>query len=250
MKIRSVIIDDESHAISVLSSMISDFCPELEIVGNANSVATGKALITNSQPDLVFLDINMVDGYGFEVLKEKYEKPFEVIFTTAYSEFAVRAFKYAAIHYLLKPIDPEVLQDSIKRYQERKVNIQEEQFDLLKNHLNRKSSRIVLQDSSGFAVYELSKIVRLESHDGYTFACIEGSDRVLVSQSLSYYEELLVQNGFCRVHAKHLINLSKVNKFVSMGRNGSIKMSDGAKIDVSVRRKDEFVSRMKEMTLG
>lgn len=248
-KIVSVIIDDEEWAIQTLRGLIDDFCPEVEIVGTGTSVKTGVEVINELRPQLVFLDIDMLDGFGFDVLEQTNDLNYGVIFTTAYSTYAAKAFEFAAIHYLLKPISVDGLVDAVQRFKRQSFVPKTDQVQVLKETFISDPQKIALHHDDEHYVLDLDKILYFESDNGNTF--IHGTDgtKNLISNSLGHFEDLLGNHGFYRAHAKYIINLTKVTKFISLGRNGSAQLSDGTGIPVASRRKSEFSKKLKDLAL-
>ena len=246
-KIQSVIIDDEHSDIEALKSFLEIYCPEVENIGEASSIEEGKILIKKSNPELIFLDIELPDGLGFEILDKNHYLDFDVIFTTAHQEFALRAFEFSAIHYLLKPISFHELVEAIKRYKHNKNSLyQEMKFDIMREALNNEFKRIVLPTSDGFEVFKIDDIIRCEAEGCYTRFYIENIDsQVLVSTSLGVYDKLLSDLYFCRVHNKHLVNLKHIKKYVR-SKGGHIIFDDGTNVAISERRKKAFLEKIKK----
>ncbi|MBN3036508.1 MAG: response regulator transcription factor [Bacteroidales bacterium] len=251
-KIRTVIVDDELHCLSALKQLIAKYCPDVVVSGTASSVREAIVKIQDVQPQLVFMDIRMPDGDGFQVLERVEYNDFEVIFTTAHKEYALKAFEFSAIHYLLKPVGRKALQEAISRYtgycnthmdMSRKIR-------LVKENIASGHKKIILPVSAGFEIYETADIIRCQGEGAYTEIFIRGQDRpVIVSQHVGHYEELLVDQGFARVHKKHLVNLNFVSKFMRSG-GGYLLLSDGSEIIISDRRKAYFQQRLKDFARG
>ncbi|MBI1185695.1 response regulator [bacterium] len=239
-KIRAVIVDDEVGARDTLISLLGEYCPEVEVAGIGRSVASGVQVISSLKPDLVFLDVDMSDGFGFDVLKNLPERNFGVVFTTAYSTYAAKAFEFAAIHYLLKPIEIAALMDSVARFKQQRKSIQTQQIEVLEDNFHAPLNKISLTINDEILVFDLDTIAYFSSNGGNTFAHFEANNH-LVPQSLNYFEELLVDKGFYRSHAKFLLNLSHVVRFVSQGRNGFARLKSGAAVQISARRRPEFI---------
>lgn len=246
-----LLIDDEPKAISVLRDMISSYCPELTIIGEANSLATGKQKIEKYQPDLIFLDIDLPDGYGFNLLNESYSFEFGVVFTTAYSHFATKAFEVAAIHYLLKPIDIAALKEAVSRFlKQNRTNVTDDQVSVLQGAVKNQFNRITVKTPSGLSIYRLDEIYYFSSEDGVTFLFDKRNEPKVVNQSLNHFEELLTARGFYRSHAKHLINLSQVERIVTHGRNGKAILSNRAEVDVSARKRAQMLNIFNDFNTG
>ena len=247
---RTILIDDEPKALQVLSGMIKSFCPELEIVGMASSVAEGRALFKQTKPDLIFLDIDLPDGYGFRVIDEPLaHTDFNVVFTTAFSHFAARAFEYAALHYLLKPLDIDQLQEAVARHlNSNQIAIQPDQLEVLTESLNSSPKRVTLETASGMEFVNIDELVYFESNNGVTFAELVDASKKVLSKSLNHYEELLDPLGFCRIHAKYLVNLRMIERISTHGRKAAVLLESGVGLEVSTRKKQTLIERMKNRT--
>ena len=220
------------------------YCSGVDVVGVADGVASGIECIHQYNPDLVMLDIRMQDGTGFDLLKEIGSLTFQLIFTTAYDEYAVKAFKFSAVDYLLKPIDIEELEAAIERV---KTNIakQEKKHDyqsLVKNLLefNSADPRITISTDSSLEMLRASNIVRLEADGSYTLFLMSDGRKILSSKSLKYYEEMMEEYLFLRIHKSHIVNLSYVMRFLKSD-GGSVELSNGDKVPISRRRRDAFM---------
>jgi len=243
--IQAVIVDDEDNSLEALTILLQKYCPDVQVIGTAQTVADAVELIDNLKPELVFLDIALPDGQGFEILEEVGFTAFEVIFTTAYDQYALKAFDFSALDYLLKPISAEKLQQAVERFEKiRKDENYGERVSVLKESLNNRNERIILSSMDGFDVYKIADIVRCEANGSYTTFYIKSGHRVITSKTLNNFERLLADLSFVRVHSKHLINLDYVKKYIS-GRGGYIVFEDGSQVDVSERKKKEFILRMK-----
>ncbi len=249
-QIPAVIIEDEKNSQALLKELIEQYCGELEVVAIAGSVKKAIEAIETEKPSIIFLDIELPDGDGFQVL-EYFEQPgFEIIFTTAYDQYAMRAFKFSAIDYLLKPVDIEELQEAvnraIKKTQEGHSQDTNDQIAALLRNIRGKQSelkRIVLPTSNGFTVVNPKDIIRCESDRNYTFIFLTDGRKILVSRTIKEYEELLEDYDFFRIHQSHLINLKYLKNY-TRGRGGYVELTDGTTLDVSARRKSEFLKRM------
>jgi two-component system LytT family response regulator len=244
--IQAVLVDDESNSLEALSILLEKYCPNVEIIGTAQSVDEAVETINQQQPELVFLDIALPDGQGFEVLERIDHKQFEVIFTTAYDQYALTAFEFSALDYILKPINVEKLQQSVARYEEIKGERDYSgRVSVLKDRLKNINERIILSSMDGFEVYKIADIIRCEANGSYTTFYIKGGIKVVTSKTLNNFEKLLSDQPFARVHSKHLVNLEYIKKYIS-GRGGYVVFEDGSQVDVSERKKKEFIRLMKE----
>ncbi|MBT4969937.1 MAG: response regulator transcription factor, partial [Bacteroidetes bacterium] len=209
--IKAILVDDEKNSLSTLQLLLDKYCPEVEIIGTAQNVADSIKIIDELKPELVFLDIAMPDGDGFEVLENVSHKLFQVIFTTAYDQYALRAFEYAALHYLLKPINFNDLQDAVARFT--KVTDESEFDDKLlkiKDSLASQQNKIILPTMEGLNIIDIEDIIRCESDNNYTIFILKTDKKIVVSKTLSNYEKLLADKDFFRIHSKHLVNLKYV----------------------------------------
>lgn len=246
--IRATIIDDEAKSIATLKGLIEEYCTGIDVVSTANSVASGIDTLQKTSPDIVFLDISMTDGDGFEVLKALSGKDFEVIFTTAYHDYALKAFEFSALHYLLKPIDPDELNKAVLRFSKRHdKESQVTQYDIFNKGLNNEFRRIALPSLQGITFIDLDDVVRCEAADSYTIFYLRDKSKIMVSKSLNKYEKLLEGSFFYRIHDKHLINLKFISKYVR-GKGGNVVLTNGFSVDVAVRRKEEFLEKMAQFT--
>lgn len=242
----AIIVDDEPNSRLALRNILNDYHPHIKIVAEASSCLEAKKVIKNYTADLLFLDIDLPDGYGFDILEDGFPNHVSVIFTTAYSHFALQAFDYAAIHYLLKPINIEQLNTAINRHKILNKNITQEQLNSFKDNISGNKKSIAVQALNKIEVLETSKIIRFESIDGHTFVFIN-DQKILLNESLNHYEELLVDQNFYRVHAKHIVNLNYINKFIPNGRTGSLQLKDGNNISVSNRKKPAIIKAIKDL---
>lgn len=246
--ITTVIIDDDPKNIKLLKGLIEEYCPELYVIGDADNAKTGEELIRNVNPQLVFLDIEMPYGNGFDLLRSLMPVNFEVIFVTAFDTYMLQAFKFAALGYLLKPVSIEELKNTVatvrKRIQSPAVN---DQLSLLMENLKKESlgiQKIAIPANDGYVFVPMSDIIRLEAKGSYTeihFA--REKNKLLVSKSLKDYESILPEDLFFRVHNSHIININYIRKY-NKGRGGYIELENGFTIEVAVRRKDEFLKKI------
>ncbi len=248
MKSTAVIIEDEKNSRELLKSIIQSGCPDIVILGEAENVKEGVELIKNVKPQIVFLDISMSDGTGFDLLSQLGNLKLDVVFTTATDKFAIKAIKYSAVDYLLKPIDADELKAAVQKITERKENTPNiENLNFLINHLKQQDElfqKITLPTGNAFEVVAVKDIVRCEAEGSYTYFYISNGKKFMVSASLKHYEDLLPESDFIRVHHHHLINMNHVTRFLKQDGGYAI-MSDGAQIEVSRRKKDSFLERLK-----
>lgn len=239
---KALVIDDENRTRDLIVKMIDSFGFDIEAFPGGNNVQTGIQSIEEMRPDIVFLDIQMPDGTGFDVLKGLKEKNFEVIFITAHEEFAIKAIKFSALDYILKPIDQEELRSAVENAI-RTVNEKQDessQFDTLQHNINPNvKRRLVLKTQESVHVVELDTIIRCEADRNYTSFFLTGGKKILVSKTLKEYETLLTAHNFLRVQQSHLINLDFVDRY-DKGNGGSVVMKDGSEVPLSPAKRDAF----------
>ncbi|WP_207384877.1 LytTR family DNA-binding domain-containing protein [Flavobacterium sp. MEB061] len=242
---KAIIIEDENRLREALSIMLEMVAGDLvQIIGYAESVDEAKKMIDRLKPDLVFMDIMLKDGTGFEVLQQLTFQSFHLIFTTAYEQHAVNAFKYSAIDYLLKPIDPQELKMAIDRIAVLKERVLEnQQINELQTNLSKTPDRIVLPTQEAMYVVKLDHIIRCETSGSYTTFFLVDGRKIMVSKPLKNYEDILVPPLFFRVHQSHLIN---INAILSYSREGMIHMNDKSAVPVSRGKKEQFFKLMKD----
>ncbi|HNP48257.1 MAG TPA: response regulator [Bacteroidia bacterium] len=249
--IRTILVDDEQHCIDRLQMLLqNDHAAEVEILHLSNTVEDGVNAIRKMKPDLIFLDIQIHNRTGFDLLQEIGNEEFDVIFTTAYDTFALKAFKFSAVDYLLKPIDPDDLAISLKKVLSKKeARMQSDKLDALYynlKNLQAPSKKICIPVSNGKEILSVNDIVRCQSDVNYTYLFMKDKSKITVSKTLKEFEELLSDYNFFRIHNSHLVNLSYVKSYNS-GKGGVVILSDGTAIDVSMRRKEEFLKRLEEL---
>lgn len=247
---KAVLCDDEPQSRLTLKVFLNDYCPDVEIVGEADGVMTGIQTIRQVRPDVVFLDVEMEDGTGFDLLKKFPNPAFQIIFTTAYNDFALKAFRYNALDYLLKPIDIDELIQAVDKISPGKLSpSHSEQINALlaANHIGR-FEKIAVSSNEGLHFLNLKDIVRLESDINYTTFYLASSERITVSKTLKTFEELLPEDEFYRPHQSHIVNLRYIKK-VLREDGGYLMMEDGFKVPLSRARKDEFLNLVKDLFL-
>jgi two-component system LytT family response regulator len=249
--IRAIIVDDELHCINRLKELLDDQPSErVAVLGYFQTVEEGLKGIRALQPDLLFLDIRIGEQSGFDLLKEVGNHSFEVIFTTAYDRFAVQAFKFSALDYLLKPVDREDLQHALEKMKSRSSASELKQkleavFENMK--LSSKAmKKISIPTINGLVMVPLGDIVRCQSEINYTIIYLQDKQKLVVAKTLKEYEELLADYDFFRVHNSHLINLAYIKSY-QKGKGGMIRLTDGTEIEVSLRRKEEFLKKLSEI---
>lgn len=238
--IDTVIIDDEQAAQITLMKFLQMHCPNVNIVGTADGVEEGIKLLTSKSLDLVFLDIKMNDGTGFDLLKRLPSIGFNLVFTTAYDEYALKAFKHSAIDYLLKPIDPLELIDAVAKVSPSNTDTSAQRVDsMLELYQDNKFDKIAIPSVDEFHFVHISDIIRCEANSNYTIIYLVSGKRIVAPKTLKEFEELLTSEGFFRVHQSHLINLSHIQQFLKT--KNKLRMSDSSEVEVSRRKKTLFM---------
>lgn len=239
-----VIIEDEERGANVLLQILVKHYPILQFDGRAGTVKEAVTLIREKKPELVFLDVELPDGTGIDVLRHFNDRTFKVIFTTAHDHYALTAIKFSAIDFLLKPLSIEEIKIAVDKVLSQS---QAERLDLLaKSNEYGKLKRLALPTLEGFTFIEIADLIFLTAEGSYTVLHTTDAQKHVVSKSLKEYDEMLEQHGFYRIHHSHIIQLEKISKYVK-GNGGYVVMKDGTSLDVSSRRKDEFLKKLTEM---
>lgn len=238
--LKAIIIDDEEDARGTLRAFINKYCPQVDIVEEGSGVQDGYLKVMAHDPDLVFLDIQMDDGTGFDLLEKIRIPKFNVIFCTAFDEYAIKAFKFSAIDYLLKPIDPDELIEAVSKVKKDDDSAQPRIENLIENRGQKEMDRITLSSQEGLTFVKLENIRRLESDSNYTHFFLTTGEKITVPKSLKEFELILPTSKFFRTHQSHLVNLAYVKKFMRED-GGYVLMDDGSEILVARRRKEEFI---------
>ncbi len=244
--IRAVIIDDEPDAVKFIESILAEYCPQVEVAGAAHSARDGVKLINETQPDLVFLDVQMPHGTGFDLLSSFEEKTFDVIFITAYNHYAIQAIKFSAVDYILKPVNISELIEAVNKVEERRAGTEFRNLNfkaLLENIRTPQPTRLAIPTAEGIEYLSTAEIIRLEADRSYTWFFLTEKRKYLVSRNLKEYQELLNDVNFFRPHNSHLINLEHVKKFIRH-EGGYIEMTDGSNVPVSRGKRDLFLLQM------
>jgi len=245
--IRSIIIEDEEKARSNLTQILSEYCKDVEVVDAQNNVKDGISAIEKHKPHLVFLDVHMQGETGFDLLEQIGKINFEIIFTTAHNEYAVKAFKFSAIDYLLKPVDIDELVNAVNKANTKiEDNATKERYELVVENLKGQKStfnKIALPTADGLVFVQVSDIIRCESEDNYTHFFLVNGERFLVSKTIKYFEELLTDQDFFRIHQSHLININHIVEY-HKGEGGYAIMSDESSVIVSRRKKEAFLNKL------
>jgi len=246
---RVVIIDDEIDAIQTLEFLLKNYCPDVQIVGKATCFFEAKELIINEEPDLIFLDIVMPGGTGFELLGFFPKRNFDVIFVTAHNEFAINAFKFSAVDYLLKPVDQDDLIASIQRVKNRQGKHQAIDMEvLMDNALSKKPKKIAVNNIDGINYIDVDEIICIQAEGSYSIIYQTENRKITISRNLKEYENLFVSYDFFRSHNSYIINLQYVERF-SNKDGGIVEMKNGMKIPISRRKKDLFLKIMNNFVI-
>jgi two-component system LytT family response regulator len=247
---RAIIIDDEKKGREILKSLIETYCKEVEIVAQASSAQEGYELVQKHEPDLVFLDVEMPNGDGFALL-ERFEKiKFQIVFTTAFDDYAIKAIKFHALDYLLKPIDIDELRitvENVKKAIHDKQAAPNRYTAFVQSRKTENSGKLALPIKDGIIYLSISEIVRVESDGAYSLFYTDSGKKHLSSKNLGEYEEILPAFGFFRVHRSHIVNVKMVKKFIR-GDGNFIEMEDGSRVEIARRKKDEFLEMMNQIS--
>jgi two-component system LytT family response regulator len=243
--IKAIIIDDDSNLRQGLLHLLKQLAPDIEVVGQVEEVAQGVNALHQLKPDVLFLDIQLTDGTGFDILEQfqkQFGKPnFQVIFITAHEQYALKAFRFSALDYLLKPIDLDDLQQVIEKIRKNKNQVSEyKNIEVLLEHLSQKTSskRMALPTAEGIHLFDIKDIIRIESSDNYSIFYFKNNEKIMVSKTLKDYEDLLTPHGFERIHQSHLINMSYLKSFLK--KDSYVVMIDGKQLPVAIRKKDKL----------
>ena len=241
----AIIIDDELKGRIALSQKLQDYCSDVRLVGEAENGDEGIKLIERLKPDIVFLDIEMPRMDGFEMLHRLPEKNFDLVFTTAYDQYAIKAIKYAAFDYLLKPIDIEELKLAVSKSNNSQNRNTEKKLEVLDQNLHGKSylNKIAISSIDGLLFFNISDIVYLEASNNYTTISFSNHPKLLASRTLKDFEDLLPAEIFFRTHHSYLVNLNYIKRYIK-GDGGQIEMENGTYIDVARRKKEDFLTAM------
>jgi len=248
MKIKTVIIEDEINARKALENLLAFYNPEIDVVGSAESVNDGVDLIETLSPKLLLMDIEIIGGTGFDILKRIKKRNIKIIFITAFDQYALQAIKLSAIDYLLKPVKPNELRKAITKVHN---ELEDEeylklQFETTLENFNNKNQnqKIILNTNQSVFVIEIKKLVRCQSLENYTSVFVEDKKAIIISKTLKEFEAMLTPYGFFRIHQSHLINMHFIESFEKKGKS-YVRLSTGDTVPVSSRKKDEFLKALK-----
>lgn len=242
--IKAILVDDELHGLETLNILLSEYCPEVKVMEKCSSAKKALDAIEKTKPDLVFLDIEMPVMNGFELLEQFEQIPFSVIFTTSYDQYAIKAIRFSALDYLLKPVDPRELITAVHKVNRQKNPPSNEQLQMLMNQLQHKESRftkIAVPTTEGFELIPADDVVRCEADDNYTHLFLKNKTKIIASRTLKEMEEQFKEfSYFLRVHHSYIVNLNEVVKYVR-GEGGYLVMTDGSTVNVSRSRKETLL---------
>ncbi len=245
--LKAIIVDDEQHCINRLDGLLQDEGHDIEVMARCKTIDEAKREITDSSPDIVFLDVQLGKNTGFELLSQLNSFDFEVIFTTSFDDYALKAFRFSALDYLLKPIDKNDLASALQKLRQHKsLKETSKKIDILFHNFkegNKSSKRIAIPTMDGFALVDTNDIIRFQSDINYTHIHTLSNKKITASRTLKYFENVLENSTFFRVHKSHLVNLSFVENYIR-GKGGHIILTDGSKIEVAVRRKEELLKKI------
>ncbi|MCC5927704.1 MAG: response regulator transcription factor [Cyclobacteriaceae bacterium] len=247
--IRAILVDDEYKSRENLKMILEEYCPDVQVTGQAGSVTEAIELISSEKPELVFLDIQMKMETGFDLLESIDSINFDIIFVTAYAEFALRAIKFSAVDYVLKPVDIAEFQVAVNKVIKRRSKDQKSdsgKLEILLNNLKSDVSdnyKIALPTANGLVFVKLKNIIYLEAESNYTNFHFSDGTKIMVSRTLKEYDEMLSNSGFFRIHKSYLININEIREYVR-GEGGYVIMNNNVALDVSKRKKEPFLDRI------
>jgi len=248
--LRTIIIDDEAHMRQTIEKLVKDYCPGVKLVAKADGVKTGVQAIKKYHPDLILLDIKMNDGTGFDLLKQLEPVFFKVIFITAFDQYAIKAFKFSALDYLLKPIDPNDLANAINKAEQIVLKELNTQLDVLEDNMksgSKAKKKIILKTFDNIHLVKISDIIFCQSDDNYTNFHLLDNSKILVSNTLKDYDEMLSEFGFFRVHQSYLINLGHINRF-EKSEGGNIILANDHRVPVASRKREQLLDMLHRIT--
>ncbi len=245
--IKTILVDDEKSNPNILSEILKKYCPAVSVCATCNDIMEAELLIEKWNPQLIFLDIQMPNGSGFDLLDKIKRTHIEVIFVTAYNNFLLKAIRYSALDYIMKPVSISEVAEAVTRAGERLTNKSAmHQLELLLSNIQGpvQSQKIAIPNMGGLTFVSMTDIVRLEAKGAYTEIFINDGKTYLVSRNLKEYENMLPETMFSRVHNTHIVNLQFIKRY-QRGNGGTIEMENGAEIEVAVRRREAFLARFK-----
>jgi two-component system LytT family response regulator len=244
--LEAIIVDDEIDCCETIAEHLKTYCPEVEVSGIYHNGAEALQAIHQRQPDLVFLDVEMPKMNGFEMLEQLPQVNFDIIFTTSYDQYALKAIRFSAIDYLLKPVDRNELQKAVQKIVHRSQRTISKQVEILMQRIHQPAksiTKIALPTMEGLQMIPVDSIIRCEADGNYTVLMLKNKQKIIVSTVLKDIEEILEDYSFARVHRSYLVNLNEVEKYVK-GEGGYLMMSDGSSVDVSRNKKDLLLKKL------
>ncbi|HXB34591.1 MAG TPA: LytTR family DNA-binding domain-containing protein [Puia sp.] len=245
--IRTILIDDETDSVRILQKLLQKYCPDVSVIGTAEGVESGEVLIREHRPDLVFLDIEMTRGNAFDLLNRLQPVNFQVIFVTAFDNHAIRAIRYSAVDYLLKPVNIGELCAAVEKLSGKlaEKNVLHRVTTLL-DHLGGgkpDDQKMAIPTINGYLFVNFRDILRLEAKGAYTIFHLTNGEQIMATGIIKEYEDLLPETMFYRIHNSHIINLNKIKKY-QRGRGGYVTMEDDSLLEVATRRREDFVQKL------
>jgi two-component system LytT family response regulator len=244
--LKAIILEDEEDSRKLLGGFLHDYCPQVKVLAAVDTVAGGLDAIYTYQPDVVFMDIELKGETSFDLLQKLSDIHFEIVFTTAYDNYMLRAIKFSAIDYLLKPLNVNELKAAVEKVEKKrdKANYNKSLEVLLSNFKNNyQDHKIAISSADGFVFVKVSNIIYLQSDGAYTSFFLKHDEKLITSKNIKEYEELLTDHNFFRIHKSYIINMAEMTKYIR-GEGGYVVMSNKAMFGVSRRRKDEFLKML------
>jgi two-component system LytT family response regulator len=248
--LKTLIVDDETDAANFIRSIIAEYCPKLKVIGSARSANEGFEMILEHQPELVFLDVEMPHGSGFDLLSRFPKKMFDVVFITAFNQYALKAIKFSAVDYILKPINISEFIEAVDKVTEKRTHLFNQNVNymaLLENLKSTLPTKLAIPTTEGMEYLNTKEIIRIEADRSYCWFYMLDQKKHLVSRNLKEYQDLLTDLNFFRPHNSHLINLEFVKKYVRQ-EGGYIEMTDGSQIPISRIKRELFLRQMNRMS--
>lgn len=247
--IKTIIVDDEPNCCEILATLLERYCPQVKVADICYSGQAALSSIVELNPDIVFLDIEMPHMNGFELLEKLQSVNFKLIFTTSYDQYAIKAIRFSALDYLLKPIDREELQNAVKKAMQALDRPMPQQLEVLLQKFNKTGNggqKIALPTMEGLQLIPIDNIISCTSERNYTFIFLKEKKKMLISRPLKEMEELLEDHSFMRVHHSYLVNLKEIDKYIR-GEGGYLIMSDGSSVDISRSKKELLLSKLQDL---
>ncbi len=244
--IKAIIVDDEPYSCESLATLLERYCPVVKVADICYSGEAALSAIREQQPQIVFLDIEMPKMNGFEMLERLPEINFDIIFTTSYDQYAIKAIRFSALDYLLKPIDREELQKAVQKVTQRQSHQLPQQLEILLQKIQKPASsiqKIALPTMEGLQMVPVDSIISCASDSNYTIFLLRDKQKIVASRTLKEIEEMLEEYSFLRVHHSYIVNLNEINKYIK-GEGGYLLMTDGTSVDVSRSRKEMLLKKL------